>query len=236
VFCASLADVFDNQVDPLWRTDLFALIRATPHLVWLLLTKRPENIIKMAEAAGGLPWNAALGATVEDQERADKRIPALLRAKAKLTPLFVFLSCEPMIGAISLRWAKWDNWKTPGGKERGEVDHLDGARVIEWIIVGGESGANARPMNPAWARQLRDECAEAGVAFHFKQWGEWSPHTAVIEQDDGTIKTKPKNALGWRAYVPGGIVGSFRVGKKAAGRLLDGVEHNGFPTAEAHAP
>lgn len=102
VFCASLADVFDNQVDEEWRRDLFDLIRKTPRLVWLLLTKRPQNIVKMAEACGGLPANAAIGATCEDQERADKNVPALLEAKAKLSPAFAFLSCEPLLGPIDL--------------------------------------------------------------------------------------------------------------------------------------
>lgn len=233
VFCASLADVFDNQVDVNWRIDLFALIRATPNLIWLLLTKRPENIFKMANACGGLPANAALGTTVEDQERADHRIPHLLRAKASLKPLFVFLSCEPLIGPISLRWAKWDDWNDDNHVRRPTVDQLDGARMIDWVIVGGESGGKARLTNPHWVRQLRDQCAEAGVAFFFKQWGEHAPFE---------LKQPPVNPrkfyVGGKGYdytlIKGRVedhsIAMVRLGKKGSGRKLDGIEHNAMPS------
>src|SRR5690606_13953731 len=87
VFCASLADIFDNQVDPAWRAEAFKIMRDTPNLVYLLLTKRPQNIVKLAEAAGGLPANAAIGPTVEDQKRANINVPALLAAKRATKPL-----------------------------------------------------------------------------------------------------------------------------------------------------
>lgn len=111
VFCASLADVFDNHVPPEWRADLFELIAATPNLVWLLLTKRPQNIVKMVRESGAfddhgrrsLPKNAALGTTIEDQTRADINVPSLLDAKHHLSPAFAFASCEPLLGLIDLR-------------------------------------------------------------------------------------------------------------------------------------
>jgi protein gp37 len=194
VFCASLADVFDNQVPPEWRADLFALIRATPNLIWLLLTKRPQNIVKMVAAIdGGLPPNAALGTSVEDQVRFDLNVPALRKAKQLTSPAFAFLSCEPLLGPL--------------------VGML---HDIDWVIAGGETDQGkhkARPSNPDWIRSLRDQSAAAGAAFHFKQWGEYAPNWFM---DDDGQKIEGSEWID-------------RMGKKAAGRLLDGVEHNGFP-------
>lgn len=200
VFCASLADVFDNQVPPEWRADLFALIRATPNLVWLLLTKRPQNIVKMVrDIEGGLPPNAALGTSVEDQVRFDLNVPALRKAKRLTCPAFVFLSCEPLLSPL--------------------VGML---HDIDWVIAGGETDQGqhkARPADPDWYRSLRDQCAAAGVAFHFKQWGEWAAaddYASEIQEDYDV-----------RGLTSGN---SIRVGKKRAGRLLDGVAHDGFPS------
>ena len=148
VFCASLADVFDNEVDPSWRADLFDLIRATPNLVWLLLTKRIGNAAAMSEAAGGLPWNVGLGATMPNQFEYDRDRMKLARAKAVLNPLFTFGSLEPLLGPII----------------------LDG-NAPDWIIVGGESGSGARVMDLEWARSLRRQSAELGRVFNFKQVG-----------------------------------------------------------------
>lgn len=152
VFSLSLGDVWDNEVPTEWRADLFDLIRETPALTWLLLSKRIGNAVKMAEALGGLPPNAALGATVVNQEEWDRDIPKLETAGGWLRPRFTFASVEPMLGAIDCRR------NFPG-----------------WVICGGESGDGARPMHPDWARSLRDQCATAGVPFLFKQWGEWHP-------------------------------------------------------------
>jgi len=243
VFCCSLADVFDNQVPPEWRGDLFELIRATPHLEWQLLTKRPQNIVKMCEAAGGLPANAALGTTVENAEELDRRTPHLVAAKKRLRPLYIFLSIEPLLGPISLRWAKWDTWRDDDGRQRPTIDHLDGLRMIDGIIVGGESGAHARPLHPKWVRAIRDECAEAGVSFFFKQWGEWLPGENYMLQrpvepatwQDGEVgkHSSAERKYRWQHYEPTGpgTPGAFglRVGKKAAGRLLDGREWNDMP-------
>ena len=159
VFCASYADVFENREDldnP--RVRLFELIEDTPHLDWLLLTKRPENVNSFINISnsfrGGIPNNVWLGTTVENQEMANKRIPILLGIPASV----LWLSVEPMLGPIDLK----------GGHE--EVWPLAESRIA-WVIVGGESGRNPRPMAPNWARQVRDDCKAAGVPFFFKQFG-----------------------------------------------------------------
>lgn len=152
VFCASLADVFDNQVDPSWRQDLFRLIAATPQLVWLLLTKRPQNIEAMVAQAGGMPPNVALGASAGIQAEVERNGAILTDLKAKLSPLFVFLSVEPLLEAV-------------------DMTRLPTFSEIDWVIVGGESGHGARPMDLDWARTIRDQCRAAGVVFNFKQVG-----------------------------------------------------------------
>jgi protein gp37 len=114
VFCSSLADVFDNQVPDEWRADLFALIRDTPNLVWLLLSKRPQNIVKMVKAVGFMPSNIAFGTTVEDRQRVQANLPHLCVA-AGLRPLFLFASCEPLLGDLGdlSPWMKGDPWPQP---------------------------------------------------------------------------------------------------------------------------
>ena len=175
VFCASLADVFDNAVDPQWRADLFALIAATPNLDWLLLTKRIGNVRGMlAELAHGndpdlslldmmpLP-NVWLGATVVNQEEADRDIPKLLAVPAAKR----FLSIEPMLGPMLLPFERMREWNRIALMNQQEHAVLR----IDWVIVGGESGPGARPMSPDWARSIRDQCEEAGVALFVKQMG-----------------------------------------------------------------
>lgn len=167
VFCASLADVFDNHrsILPEWRADLWALIAATPHLDWLLLTKRPQNIVKMLPDGYGAPawgdgWpNVWLGTTAENQTEFDRRSNYLRAAPAVVR----FISYEPALAAI-------------------DAD-LTG---IHWLICGGESGPGARPMHPDWARSLRDQCKAADVRFFFKQWGDHA-WTERIEGDPSTL-------------------------------------------------
>lgn len=212
VFCASLADVFDNQVPPEWRADLFRLIESTPNLDWLLLTKRVGNAAEMMfKARGGhLPLlpNLWLGATIVNREEMLRDGPKLKAAPAAVR----FWSVEPMLG--DLGWIPCE-------------------LLPDWIICGGESGSGARPMHPAWVRNVRDQCAEAGVPFHFKQWGDWAPvrRTAGL---DASIKMPGQNRDIW-AWPDGTRDGwrfgpvSMRIGKKAAGRELDGREHDDFP-------
>jgi protein gp37 len=225
VFCASLADVFDNEVPAEWRADLFRVIALTPHLDWLLLTKRIGNAAAMIDAAmraiGDVAWarepwrNVWLGATIVNQEEADRDIPKLLATPAHLH----FLSMEPLLGPVSLHRFMGQGF----------------GPAPSWVIVGGESGPGARPMHPEWARSLRDQCAAVDVSFLFKQWGEFAPTEIAI----GEYLAPDPTREGERIAGPGGQLTSCpdgdrftvmrRVGKKAAGRLLDGVEHNGFP-------
>lgn len=210
VFCASLADVFDNEVDPQWRRDLFDLIAATPNLDWLLVTKRIGNVWKMLAEIGiqHLPVNVWLGITVVNQAEADRDVPKLLDTSAVIR----FLSIEPMQGEIILR-SEW-------------------LEMLDWIICGGESGPGARPMHPEWARLLRNQCDVAGVAYLFKQWGDWAPSENCTIDCTADTLIFDETAKTWRKSVDGGWIGDqamCRVGKKRAGRLLDGVEHNSFP-------
>ena len=168
VFCASLADVFDNHksIDPQWRADLWKLIEDTPHLDWLLLTKRPQNIKRFIPNRwhNGLPTNVWLGTTVENQEEAERRIPHLMSVPAKVH----YLSCEPLLGAVDLSdFLAW-GCSAPSCPCETESECKDNG--LSWVITGGESGTNYRPANPDWFRFLRDQCASAGVPFLFKQW------------------------------------------------------------------
>ena len=183
VFCASLADVFDNEVDPAWRADLFKLIADTQNLNWLLLTKRVGNVMKMANEVADMPrtgshtghliahqWrngsppkNVWLGATVVNQEEADRDIPKLLTVPAAKR----FLSIEPMLGPMLLPFERLREWNRIALLNQQE----HAVSRIDWVIVGGESGPGARPMSPDWARSIRDQCEEAGVALFVKQMG-----------------------------------------------------------------
>jgi protein gp37 len=177
--------------------------------------------------------NVWLGVSVEDQTRADERIPHLLATPAAVR----FLSCEPLLGPVDLHrhdsdeardWLTGHWFEVDTAPDGGGIAQGTGAK-IDWVIAGGESGPGARPMHPDWARSLRDQCAAAGVPFHFKQWGEWAPvaswpsfrsgNPADVNGNDEVLDLDTK-------------VRSWRVGKKRAGRLLDGIEHNGMP--EAH--
>lgn len=259
VFCASLADVFDNEVPAEWRADLFRLIRKTPNLDWLLLTKRIGNAHEMMvdaieheldmgvdPAFDNVPWpNVWIGATIVNQAEADRDIPKLLQVPAAKR----FLSMEPLLGPVKLqRFCACGCNKT---LEQAVDEAMDGpsalnqfqARAaikttlgVDWVIVGGESGPSARPMHPDWARSLRDQCQAAGVPFLFKQWGEWAeiegdyqlspdeaetegydPKTDCVLTPDGKVFAHPND-------LPADVLGRWmtKLGKKAAGRLLDG--------------
>ncbi|PVX75594.1 phage Gp37/Gp68 family protein [Paraburkholderia unamae] len=236
VFCASLADVFDNEVDLLWRRDLFQLIAATPNLDWLLLTKRIGNVPTMLRHIGieQLPENVWLGATVVNQAEADRDIPKLLAVPARVR----FLSMEPLLGPVDLERP------APGP----DIDQGAGEQIcqpwmiqsgIDWVIVGGESGPGARPMSIQWARELRDQCAAASVPFLFKQWGEWGPAWPRPSGEPGRFafgdydfdRTRHHEVDSYpRQFAMFGARSVLeRVGKKAAGRQLDGRTHDEFP-------
>lgn len=240
VFCASMADVFEDRPElAAPRARLFGLILATPNLDWLLLTKRPENADRLWRAAhrhdyeewagddAGQPgptWrpNVWLGTTVEDQRRAVERLPHLIAVPAAVR----FLSCEPLLGPVDLFAALFGEQYAfrgahpdiPGCNTLQFVDGL--GQGIDWVIAGGESGPNARPMHPAWARSLRDQCAAAGVPFLWKQWGEWAPDCLCGGEKACREIARP---------APGPVGVMFRCGKAAAGRTLDGRTHDAFP-------
>lgn len=263
VFCQSMSDTFEGpetcggldsenwKLMERLRANLFYEVPRHPHLDFLLLTKRPENAcrlmadsyeIRVSGTAGYddgrtelyLPKNLWIGTSVEDQATAIERIPHLSRIPAAVR----YLSCEPLIGMVDLT----DIQITKDGVTMNALTGVsEGIRYlpeIHWVIVGGESGRNARPMRPTWAQSLRDQCVAAGVPFFFKQWGEWAPL-------NGTGRPHPdddETELPWTWVSPDGQTKQssdgysdslmVRVGKKAAGRLLDGREWSQFPGGE----
>ena len=214
------------EVDPLWRKQAFARMQETPNLLYLLLSKRIGNAIRMCDVMTGhelLPENAALGATMIDQSEWDRDMPKLREAGLALGARFTFASVEPMLGPIGTRGS-----------------------LPEWVICGGESGPGARPMHPDWARSLRDQCRTASIPFFFKQWGEWVPwepeHGPCWVSQTGDSEDRHTlfpsdicdDPAGWDSglsYMANGEAQAAfqRVGKKAAGRTLDGVLWNEFP-------
>jgi protein gp37 len=252
VFCASLADVFEGRgtmphgfahTIEAARLRLFRLIHATPNLDWLLLTKRPHLIRDGIAAAlrlvdvyaedaaadmltdwlgGKPPANVWLGTSVEDQKAADERIPHLLMVPAKV----LFLSMEPLLGPVDIT----RHLDGTGSVVRCAHEGVEGVR-LNWVIVGGESGGGSRPMHPNWVRSIRDQCQHAGVAFFFKQWGEFAPQDAGGMFSVGDKRCHTIDEIG-RLDVPHGggqLLTLRRVGKKDAGRLLDGQEWSEFP-------
>jgi protein gp37 len=241
VFCASLADVFEDWQKPMFilgsdpavegpalmrmddvRHRLFRLIDRTPHLDWLLLTKRPQNIKAMwpdyelgrwDSTGRNLPLNhfrknVWLGTSVANQEDADRNIPELLKCR-DLSPV-LFVSAEPLLGPVSMKLGEY-------APNFAHVQERGFSGLPDWVICGGESGPNARPIHPDWARSLRDQCHAAGVPFFFNQWGEycfWSQATQEVADKLGSHADGP-----------------IKLGKVAAGRLLDGREWNELPTA-----
>lgn len=207
--------------------------------------------------------NVWLGTTVENQEYANKRIPELLKCR-DLVPV-LFLSCEPLLGSVDLRNIQVPTESHKRGPDQPNDNLLDvlsgevcsgetGCIVaedqptIDWVIAGGESKAKARPSHPDWFRSLRDQCNAAGVPFHFKQWGEWQdgsspddvPHAAVLstgdyctpDTRDARLALNHKVFGKWNELRP---VCMSRVGVKKAGRLLDDMLHDAFPSVEVRS-
>jgi protein gp37 len=203
VFCASMADIFESRADlKSEREKLWALVEQTSSLDWLLLTKRPQNIARLCPWSKEWPDNVWLGTTVENQRWATIRLPQLLQFSAKRR----FLSCEPLLGPLDL---------TTWTSERPRNLH-----PIDWVIAGGESGPNARAMLPGWARNLRDQCHKLRIPFHFKQWGHWAP-----------ARTKTDSAKPFWDEVDNKLIRMVPLGKKSAGRSLDGKTWDEVPKA-----
>lgn len=251
IFVCAHGDLFHEQVPDEWINRVFRVMAMAKHHTFQVLTKRPERAmfylaaegreleIRSHEIAWPLP-NVWLGTSVEDQATADERIPHLLATPAAVR----FLSAEPLLGLVDLT-----RIRNEGDALR--PDALRG-RCVTWVIVGGESGRHARPMHPDWARSLRDQCAAAGVPYFFKQWGEWSPVTIAEDEDGALGPAYPMRGCSdpfthgndqpctfwhrvdsrwveWPHLAGSSAIGARRVGKKAAGRMLDGREWSQMP-------
>lgn len=222
VFCASMADVMDKNSPDGARERLWALIKSTPNLDWLILTKRIGNAKSMLppDWGNGYP-NVWLMITVVNQAEADRDIPKLLQTPAVIRGL----SMEPLLGPINL--TQWIS--VP------ENQNL-------WSIVGGESGPNARPMHESWVESLHDQCKQYNTPFFFKQWGEFV--SSMQSPVNAEISYKNYASGGWLSVdgqfdhekSPNEITKDdryvFRLGKKAAGNLFNGSTHENFPTIE----
>ncbi len=216
VFCASLGDWADNAVPIEWLVDMLEMVRLTPNLDWLLLTKRIGIVSQRLQQANAFilgnwpsidakplsqwltnwleddcpPANVWLGTTITSQPEADRDITKLLAVPAAKR----FLSMEPLLGPVDLdtihntNFGEGQPYLHPliGRVSDGHGDSCN-APSIDWVIVGGESGPGARPMHPDWASSLRDQCVAAGVPFLFKQWGEWKPICQMEEAEHGGL-------------------------------------------------
>lgn len=219
-FVNSMSDLFHKNVWFTWQAKIWAVMAKTPHHTYQILTKRadalPEIVGSLSNTYGVLP-NVWLGVSVEDQRAADERIPHLLQTPAAVR----FLSCEPLLGPVDLAEAMGDTaWKRTCGLlvNKNERNY----RRLHWVIAGGESGPGARPMHPDWARSLRDQCVAMRVPFFMKQWGEWLPNASEYDCYQPAADYN-------RQHVMLGDVAMVRVGKKAAGRLLDGRTWDEMP-------
>jgi protein gp37 len=235
IFVCSLADLFQDEVPDQFIADVFAVISIGTQHIFQVLTKRHARLrsllnsphfwalvdgARQARGHDPLPGdaphvleNAWIGVSTENQKWADIRIPALLQTPAAVR----WISAEPLLGPIDL--TSWTTW-TDGSLRCPKPEF--GIAALNWVVCGGESGPNARPMSPEWARSLRDQCVSADVAYHFKQWGEWSPDTTFNLGEGNGRRLHYR-----RTFVDGTALD--RVGKKAAGRLLDGREWSEFP-------
>jgi protein gp37 len=213
-----MGDLFHEDVPYKWIERIFGEMWDARQHTYLILTKRPHRMKKFISdyQEGLIPLTAwpneydhvYLGVTAENQQRADERIPILLQIPAAKH----FVSIEPMLGPVSLR--------SPPARGRG-FRQWDQIHKLDWIIVGGESGPGARPMHPDWPRSVRDQCQEAGVPFFFKQWGEHCYPEQMPEDTFREADAYHGHGLDYNA--------PYKVGKKKAGRLLDGREWTEVP-------
>ena len=240
IFVNSMSDLFHPDVPDAFVDEVFAVMSLTQRHVFQILTKRPDRMRAYMRRIDASPllldiarrvisntrgilsfrydfaWplpNVWLGVSVEDQATADERIPLLLQTPAAVR----WISAEPMLGPVDVQAAiNRMPWRIGGGDAG-----------LHWVVVGGESGPKARPMHPDWARSLRDQCAAAGVPLLFKQWGEW----LAVGNDPTAVQSEASRSgpvVLCRTLSSDGET-AVRIGKKAAGRLLDGVLHDGYP-------
>lgn len=253
IFVCSMADLFHDDIPIGFITNVLLTAQMAQQHTFLILTKRPERMKKVLSAifAVNVPLpNLWLGVTAENQEQADKRIPVLLQIPAAKR----FVSVEPMLGPVDLTdLSNGENAiatvnVTPGLYGLGEQTEIK--HGLDWVICGGESGPGARPMHPDWVRSLRDQCQAANVPFLFKQWGEWAPwmdeDKFTHDQDqssrneqhyvnhDGTtgscwLYDADGTWTNWTGEPEENCCVVSRLGKKKAGRLLDGQLWDQYP-------
>ena len=260
VFINSLSDFFDNHKTILWREEAWQLIRECPDVIFILLTKRPENIRKMLPADWGDGWdNVWIGTTIEDQERANHRLPHLLAVPAAV----YWVSMEPLLGEVDLRRIelKGTSWlldaltgvvymRDDATLAELKVQHplaLQPLRKIGCVVTGGESGNHARLSHPAWFDRLRDDSFATSTPFFFKQWGEWISvrdlpedvtdklyHPAPRRNPEATRRCKVPQAvlqLDGRTedFFHNGAMLMFRAGRARDPETLKGKQHLEFP-------
>lgn len=255
IFVCAHGDLFAEGVEDIWLDQIFSVMACSQQHTFQVLTKRPERMRdyltgKLLEHrlanlqtrfTSPIPepyrWphmplpNVWLGVSVEDQKRADERIPILIDTPAAVR----WISAEPLLGDVDLsRWLQFAGYDTDLGISNPGLD---------WIVAGGESGPGARPMHPDWARSLRDQCANAHVPFFFKQWGNWH-QTYDRDREDpdwqrcsevarSTPKGRWLNLAGGQGFHGDRVIRLNPTSKVIAGRLLDGAQHNAQPGAQS---
>ncbi len=217
IFVNSMSDLFHDDVPTAFLMQVVLTMSRSPQHTYIILTKRTNRMYGfLSNMTKPLP-NVYLGVSVENQKTADERIPLLLRTPAAIR----FISAEPLLGPLNIQQYLWP--QRISSREEHDREHESGLfcdeRSLDWVIVGGESGPGARPMHPDWARSIRNQCQSAGAPFFFKQWGEFR------ERGD----FDPKRLMDPMVEEGGKYVFMTRVGKKAAGRTLDGREWSEFP-------
>lgn len=244
VFVNSMSDTFESHPAAITaRLWLWKAIAECDHLIFLLLTKRPENVKGMVPAewvisgykeleTGGIYWdgpkwpeNVWVGCTVENEARACERLPHLRKIPAPVR----FLSMEPLEGHVDF---SMDGAVAQAMSRAEPLEMAYPLEVVDWVIVGGESGPGATPMHPDIPRKVRDDCEAAAVPFFFKQWGEYvdarNYHGPIaLAESHVPISFLVEHSAADHSEISRLPV--YRVGKHNAGRLLDGVLHDEFP-------
>lgn len=253
VFVNSMSDLFHESIPFEFIHQAFVVMQNTPRHIHQVLTKRADRMLEFAHweieraktEQDYIPWplsNVWSGVTVCNQEEADTKIPLLLQTPAAVR----FVSIEPMLESIQLGGLAFGQYEDTGGGDgiHPDIAFHDFEPHIDWVICGGETGHGARPMHPQWTRDLRDQCKAADVPFFFKGWGDWLPISQMPDGHADTLyhpapKRDPESIRQCKvahsviqAVFPMGAMTVFRVGKKAAGRFLDGVEHSELPGQE----
>ncbi len=241
VFCQSMSDTFDNEVDDAWRDRMWAAIEAAPDLRIMMLTKRGVNVPKMIPAVWHTRWPAHVGLmqSVCTQREAAREIERLLGMKRDFGIPWCGVSMEPLLEMINLRNLRIDpnifldaaTGKTKSVRRgRANAPETEDYDPLDLVIVGGESGKNARPMHPAWEERIRRDLHGTGVAYFFKQWGQFIPDYEFSGTGDFEAVTIEREHLPF-SMVQLDRVTMMKVGKEKAGDLIRGERHQAYPEA-----